>query len=58
MALTYATMDVIVKVSEQARNLSRSYCPEKVPSRVTPVNGATVRRVVAYLTYNRFAVSV
>ena len=43
MALTYATMGAIVKASEQARNLSRSYCPEKVPSRVTPVNGATVR---------------
>lgn len=61
MALTYATMGAIVKASEQTRNLSRSYCPEKAPSRVTPVNGATVHlsyRVVAYLTYNRFAVSV
>lgn len=44
MAWTYATMGAIVKVSEQARNLSRSYCPEKAyPHLVTWESGATVR---------------
>ena len=44
MALTYATMSAIVKVSEQSRKPAPVVLSgESIPSRVTPVNGATVR---------------
>lgn len=44
MALTYATMDAIVKASEQSRKpVPVVLSGESIPSRVTPVNGATVR---------------
>ena len=44
MALTYATMGAIVKASEQSRKPAPVVLSgESIPSRVTPVNGATVR---------------